>query len=101
MDITAFNQQRLAAQYETFGKPAVIGGFSCIVCASPHHGRSQLEDGGMGLEHSRTVRCRMGDFATQPKEGAKATIDGRNYRVAEITVDHLAGEYVLGLEQMR
>lgn len=101
MNITAFNQQRLAAQYDTFGKPAIIGGLSCIVCASPHKGKSQLEDGGMGLEYSRTVRCQMGGFATPPKEGVKASIGGRHYRVAEITADHLAGEYILGLEQIR
>lgn len=101
MNIAGFNEVRLAAQYETFGEPAVIGGLSCVVCASGHRGKSELEEGGLGIEFARTVRCRMGDFVTPPRMGAKATVGGLAYRIADVTRNDHAGEYVLGLEQMR
>lgn len=101
MDITGFNALRLAALYQTFGEPAEIGGLSCVVCAGAHRGKGRLDDGGTALEFSRTVRCRMADFSSAPKEGEKVTIGGRRYRVEEVTADHHAGEYILGLEQMR
>lgn len=101
MNIAGFNEARLAAQYETFGEPAVIGGLSCVVCASGHRGQSALEEGGLGVEFSRTVRARISDFTKPPKAGARATVGGKTYRVADVMVSQHAGEYILGLEQQR
>ena len=101
MNIAGFNEARLAAQYETFGEPAVIGGLSCVVCASAHRGKSQLDDGGLGVEFARTVRVRVADMPSAPKEGSRATVGGKIYRVADVTRHDQAGEYVLGLEQQR
>ena len=101
MEIAAFNEARLSAQYSTFGEPAVIGGLSCVVCATSHKGKSQLVDGGLGIDFSRQVRARMSDFTAAPKEGAKAVVSGKTYRIAEVGEHFHAGEYLIGLEQMR
>ncbi len=99
--LATFNRLRLASQYNMFGESAVIDGVTCVVCASAHRGQSALEDGGLGIQFARTVRCRRADFSTPPKEGHHAVIGGTTYRMASVTSDALAGEYVLGLEQRR
>jgi hypothetical protein len=101
VNIAGFNEARLAAQYETYGEPAVIGGLSCVVCASAHRAKSALEEGGLGIEFARSVRCRIADFAEPLKAGKKAIIGGVAYRVADVMRMDRAGEYLLGLEQMR
>lgn len=101
MNLAAFTAARLRAQYNTFGKPATIGGLSLSVCASAHVARSSWEEGGLGQELARTVRCRVVDLPSPPKLGTQVTIEGHSYRLAGLTTDKLAGEYVLGLEQRR
>lgn len=101
MNIAGFNEVRLAAQYETFGEPAEIGGLSCVVCASGHRGQAKLEDGGMGIEFERTVRARIADFPTPPKDGARAVVGGITYRVVAIGKFPHAGEYTFSLTQQR
>jgi hypothetical protein len=101
MNIAGFNETRLAAQYKTFGEPAVIGGLSVTVCASGHRGQSTLADGGLDVAFARSVRCRKADLTVPPKLGATAVIGGRKYRIADVTVHDMAGEYVLGLEQQK
>jgi hypothetical protein len=98
MNIAGFNEARLAAQYETFGEPAIIGGLSCVVCATGHRGTSQLEDGGFTVQFARTVRVRYSDLPKAPKVGATAQVSGKKYRVADVTDIHQFGEYILGLE---
>lgn len=101
MDIAGFNEARLAAQYATYGEPAVIGGLSCVVCASGHRGRGTLEEGGMGITFDRTVRARIGDFTSPPKIGGRATVGGTIYRIEEVQTQTREGEYVMGLTQAR
>lgn len=101
MNIASFNQQRLAAQYDTFGEPATIGGLSCVVCAGGHESRAQLGDGGVAVDFDRVARARMSDLASAPAPGAKAVIGGISYRVASVRRSFHGGEYVLGLEQIR
>lgn len=101
MNIDAFNQHRLAAQYDTFGEPATIGGLSCVVCAGAHESRAQLDEGGVAVEFDRVARVRMSDLTSPPATSAKAAIGGLAYRVASVRRSFHGGEYVLGLEQIR
>lgn len=101
MDFSALNEARLSAQYSTFGESATIGGLAITVCTTGHRNTTQLGAGGLEVDFARTVRARMADFPTPPREGTKAVIGSRIYRIADITTSHHAGEYIFTLEQQR
>lgn len=101
MNIVALNKARLQAQYKTFGSPAVIGGVSCLVCASSHRGDSSLQEGGLAVDYDRTVRCQIADFANGIAPGSRATIEGTTYRIENVMKQTISGEYVLSLSQQR
>jgi vacuolar-type H+-ATPase subunit B/Vma2 len=101
MSLANFNRLRVASLYRLFGQEAVIDGVTCTVVASAHRGQSALEEGALGVQFSRTVRCRITDFVTTPREGRPAVIAGKTYRIDAVSTDTQAGEHVLGLQQRR
>lgn len=100
-NLRAFAQRGAAMRLEAYGHPCMYEGVSFRATKPPTRDARTLRDGGFTIEADTSIRFYKGALPVIPRAESLITVDGRQYRIAEVKdISDPYPEWLLALHQI-